>query len=365
MSAIIIAVEEFNSSGGLRILSSISEIAAEAEIDVTIICPDYAAKPFFPLHSDVRIQVIKTGKRLRRIRYFLSVFFLPWKCKELIVTGNYRLISLVGVSSRLAAGVRPVLIVQGLDGVSLIKLTTSGIIEKAVNYIFLGISRRISCHRVYVSRFLQVSYGMPGILIPNFVSSKFFNHYRSEAINNSDHFIIGCVCTSAPNKGFDIFLDTYRQIKSDPRVAHLNIEFVCATQDQVLMEQHAGSGIIFSRPDSDDGMMEFYQNCQIFLSLSISEGFGLPALEAMASGCAVVCSNSGGVTDFVINDQTGILLSNRSVVDVRESIIRLIQEKSLRLRLAEAGRECAKQYTYENFSSRYLQLFAELGVFSR
>jgi phosphatidylinositol alpha-1,6-mannosyltransferase len=159
-----------------------------------------------------------------------------------------------------------------------------------------------------------------------------------------------------------LFLDAFKLIQSDPDLEHLNIEFACASQDRALALQYANSGIKFVFPVSDEGMHEFYRGCQIFTSLSISEGFGLPVLEAMASGCAVVCTNSGGVTDFVLDGQTGLLLSERSAVAVVAALKLLALDGLKREALAAAGKRHAKGYTYDRFASNYLRLFHELGM---
>ncbi len=47
----------------------------------------------------------------------------------------------------------------------------------------------------------------------------------------------------------------------------------------------------------------------IFLSTSYTEGYGLPAAEAMGCGCCVVTTDNGGVNDFAINNETAFMIS--------------------------------------------------------
>lgn len=359
---LILVIEGFNASGGLRVLSAICDVAAAVGIEVTIVCPDYASEPFFPLNKNVRVLVISTYRHFRRIRYMLAVSRLRWISDGLFITGNYRLISLIVAVGRLAGREKPLFIVQGLDRVSLIELTTTPQIVKQVNQLLLDLAQRVSCHRVYVSHFLRHAHDNPGTLIPNFVASSFFNGQAPEKPSISKPVRIGCACTSAPNKGFRLFLDAFKITQSDPDLAHLDIEFACASQDRALALQYPNSGITFVCPVSDEGMDEFYRGCQIFASLSISEGFGLPVLEAMASGCAIVCTNSGGVTDFVLDGQTGLLLSERSPMAVAAAMKQLVLDTPKRQALAAAGKVHAKHYTYDKFANNYLQLFRELGV---
>jgi glycosyltransferase involved in cell wall biosynthesis len=113
---------------------------------------------------------------------------------------------------------------------------------------------------------------------------------------------------------------------------------------------------------SDVEMQKFYRSCDVVLSLSISEGFGLPVLEAMASGCPVVCTDSGGVTDFVQDGVTGLLVTDRSVSEVVAAIERLLLEPGLSQRLSRDGRLMAQRYSFDRFAEGYTKLFSRLGL---
>jgi len=358
MKRLTLVLEEFNASGGLRVLSAVTNVAAGANIDVAIVCPDYAAKPFFSLDPKVKLVIISTGRCMRRIRYLSAVCRMRWIYDGMFMTGNFRLISLITAVGRIAGREMPLFVIQGMDRVSLIELTEASLIAKQINRILFAISQRVPCHRVYVSRFLKVAYGQPGAFIPNFVSNQFVQRSVSEI---SSVIRIGCVCTSAPNKGFSLFLDAFARMNSDGCIGR-NVEFFCATQDTILIKKYSNSGVIFVKPNSDEAMYGFYRSCHIFTSLSVSEGFGLPALEAMASGCAIVCTDSGGVSDFLLDGYNGILLSERSGTAVAAALKQLVLNKALRLELATAGQAYSKYYTYERFASGYLKLFQELGV---
>lgn len=57
----------------------------------------------------------------------------------------------------------------------------------------------------------------------------------------------------------------------------------------------------------------YYMNLShIFISTSWWEGFGLPPLEAMACGCAVILSNSGGVNEYAQLDDNCLMFDPRN-----------------------------------------------------
>jgi glycosyltransferase involved in cell wall biosynthesis len=75
----------------------------------------------------------------------------------------------------------------------------------------------------------------------------------------------------------------------------------------------------------------------IFLSCSRIEGWALPPAEAMASGCALVSSDIGGVADYAHADVTALLAPSEDVAGLAAATVRLIDDDALRLRIAAAG----------------------------
>ena len=65
-----------------------------------------------------------------------------------------------------------------------------------------------------------------------------------------------------------------------------------------------------------------------------SEGTSLSLLEAMGSGCAVVCSNVGGMTNIVIDGFNGLMIEP-DADELYDAMRRLIQDESLRAKLGE------------------------------
>lgn len=83
---------------------------------------------------------------------------------------------------------------------------------------------------------------------------------------------------------------------------------------------------------------ELLQRTSVFLSPSRSEGWGLPPAEAMAAGCSVVVTDSGGVRDFAQHEVTALVVEPGDVVAIAEAVMRLFRDEPLRERLSRAGR---------------------------
>jgi GT2 family glycosyltransferase/glycosyltransferase involved in cell wall biosynthesis len=97
---------------------------------------------------------------------------------------------------------------------------------------------------------------------------------------------------------------------------------------------------------SDEGVNELFNEATVFVQTSTHEGFCLPPLESMATGGAVVCTDSHGNRDFCV-DGENCLMPEPTTAAVSAAITRLLADPELRARLGEAGRLTAQDYAWE------------------
>jgi glycosyltransferase involved in cell wall biosynthesis len=108
----------------------------------------------------------------------------------------------------------------------------------------------------------------------------------------------------------------------------------------------------YERNPRQERVGAIYRECDLFLSPSWSEGWGLPAMEAMASGCAVVATESGGIADFSIPGETLLSAPPQRPDRLGEQLARAAGDVGLRRRLAAAGQRHVAGFTWEAASAR-------------
>ena len=80
-----------------------------------------------------------------------------------------------------------------------------------------------------------------------------------------------------------------------------------------------------------------YSGCDIYLCPSWDEGLGLPPMEAMACGMALVTYDTGGCRDYAIDGETALVARRRDVADLATKLEKIAIDPALRTKVAEAG----------------------------
>jgi glycosyltransferase involved in cell wall biosynthesis len=105
-------------------------------------------------------------------------------------------------------------------------------------------------------------------------------------------------------------------------------------------------------------VMQAWRRCSIALAPSVwSEPFGIVVLEAMASGRPVIASRAGGLTDMVIDGETGLLVPPGDVDALRQALERLLADAPLRERLGAAAKRKVNEFKASTVLPRIEQLY--------
>ena len=99
---------------------------------------------------------------------------------------------------------------------------------------------------------------------------------------------------------------------------------------------------------------------QVFSMPSVNEGFGIVYLEAMASGCVTIGTQSEGIDGIIISGENGFLIPPLDVNCLVGIMDRCFQNSELMRRISDAARATANELTWENNAKQYLELFASL-----
>ncbi len=112
---------------------------------------------------------------------------------------------------------------------------------------------------------------------------------------------------------------------------------------------------------ADADLPKLYQAADTFVFPSLYEGFGLPALEAMACGCPVLSSTRGSLGEVIADAAETV--EPEDIADLQRQLTRLASDANLRERLRMAGLKRAQQFNWQTTAAATLETYS--SAFSR
>src|SRR5579859_3808223 len=108
-----------------------------------------------------------------------------------------------------------------------------------------------------------------------------------------------------------------------------------------------------------DTLRIFYECAAAFVFPSLYEGFGLPPLEAMASGTPVVTSNISSLLEAV--GDAAVLVNPENVFDIARGIREVLLNQELRASLIVKGKEQAARFSWERTAREVIEIYEEVA----
>ena len=110
---------------------------------------------------------------------------------------------------------------------------------------------------------------------------------------------------------------------------------------------------VFTGRVDDHKLISLYNLCTVFIFPSLNEGFGLPALEAMACGAPTIASNASSVPEVIGCDQA--LFDPESEADIAGLLEKTLADETSRASLREHGLERARKFSWDETARRALE----------
>lgn len=103
-----------------------------------------------------------------------------------------------------------------------------------------------------------------------------------------------------------------------------------------------------------------YSQADVFFDGSDFQGFGRPALEAMACRAACVVTDVGGVNEYARHMENSIMVPPKAPDAAAEAIIRLLRDRALRNNIRDNGIETAKMFCHKREGKETYDYFVNL-----
>ena len=171
------------------------------------------------------------------------------------------------------------------------------------------------------------------------------------------------VGTIEPRKNLEILLDAYLKLPKEIQTQYkLVITGAFGWKFESFLEKAKRidrNQLIMPGYVSESHLQQIMASAHCFLYPSLYEGFGIPPLEAMASGVPVIASNCTSLTEVV--GDAGVLLSADDTQQWTETIMKLIADPQKYQRYVEAGLQRATLFDWTVSAKKTLACFQDIA----
>ena len=165
-----------------------------------------------------------------------------------------------------------------------------------------------------------------------------------------DNFLLA-VGTLEPRKNLSVLVSAFEEMtrarseKSTQLVIAGGRGWLSGSLLAAIEKSPARDRILLTDYLHDEDLRALYASCVAFIYPSIYEGFGLPPLEAMACGAAVIASRAPALTETT--GGAALLFDPRSVEELTGIVLELLDDENARRQLSTAGQQRASEFSWE------------------
>lgn len=204
-----------------------------------------------------------------------------------------------------------------------------------------------------------------GIEIPEVMPVRLKNgELRRRFQISQDSILVGSLGRMAPVKGFKFLLEAVAGARQQGLPLYL---LLAGTGPELNELKQQAETLGIGEEVKFLGLLEnpalLYQEIEIFVLSSLQEAFPVVVLEAMSSGCPIIATKVGGVSEILRNNETALLVHPGSVGDLTSALTNVVGDAALRDRLASSAfRDVQNRFALSNMIENHQRLYKDLCI---
>ena len=178
-----------------------------------------------------------------------------------------------------------------------------------------------------------------------FMAGIFFIHRRYEDAIHAVRIL--------KNNGYDIMLSIAGSHK-------INEEYTGYYKDLTALVSKLAleKNVRFLGEISDEELIRYYQESNMYISPNHLQSWGLAVFEAMASGCPVIVSKTAGASEVLTDGENALLVNPKSPEEIAGAVKRLVDDTVLYQQLSRAGRAFVEErISWRHYAQGMLAVF--------
>lgn len=196
-----------------------------------------------------------------------------------------------------------------------------------------------------------------GINLSEFVNISSYNSSRIGS-EPSERYILG-LGRLVFKKGFNILLEAWAKLPAD-----FPYKLIIAGDGEerlalakLTKSLNLTNKVTFLGAVTHETSLQLFKGAKLYVLPSLLEPFGIVLLEAMASGCPILASNTGGVPDLVKEDETGALFRTGDADELARKLVDLVSDEAKMVRLTENALNFVKYFSWDTVATKYLDIY--------
>jgi glycosyltransferase involved in cell wall biosynthesis len=179
--------------------------------------------------------------------------------------------------------------------------------------------------------------------------------YPRDVKRSSKPTIMAMARPGTPRRAFGVLIEALSIVKSESN----EIDIIFFGEDlskQDIPFDFIDKGVLSNQSQ----LAELYSSADIFIDASDFQGFGRPALEAMACNTACILTDVGGVTEYARNEYNCLLVPPKQPQKIAHEVNRLLGDDELRDRIVKGGADTVRQFSHKQEAKNTLAYFHAL-----
>jgi len=215
----------------------------------------------------------------------------------------------------------------------------------------------ISSYVASVHQRLGHIHGKPVVTIPDFVRDDMVSAPVGPPLPDLPSDYILFLGALGRHKGIQVLLDAYMRLQT-------KIPLVMIGMQSSPALDKLPSGVMVTGALPHAKVTQALDHARFLVIPSLwPEPFGIVAIEAMARGKAVVASRSGGLTDIVVDNTTGLLVTPGDAQGLAAALDRLLNDPTRAEEMGQEGRNrCSQMFTASRIIPSFERVYARLGA---
>lgn len=188
------------------------------------------------------------------------------------------------------------------------------------------------------------------VCVPNGINVELFK--VTVPIRNRNKHSIAFHYRSNPQKGSKYAIEVIKKLQE--RYSDLEVTIVSIEKKPAGLPPKCR----FIRGATPQEVADINNSVAVFMCTSVTEGFGLPGLEAMACGCALVTSDYAAVHEYVEDQYNALVSPVKDADSMVKNVVRLFEDDNLRIRIAQNGVITGKKRSLELSARKFEEVIS-------